>query len=759
MRLLWFAFLGACLAASPAHAQASRYEENVRDLPSTWRVWSVLENQFPWTVTDPMDAAGLETGDLPLFGALGASWTENQYLLNGFDVTDSYIPGRPLLDPPLDALSALHITSSTKPAADGTSGTTVQMESLIAPQDFAGSAQVFVSGDSLQTGHPQSEQMHHLVDAFAHAGGTMGGRIPVVLAAYARDLSKAMDGFPAVIEANHDGILAEAVPYRNGQTRVNVFFSAERLFDSHAGATPFTSPAATLRDSMKTTVFQLRGQSARFDFRFGFVHSSRTSAFQNGSEDSMLELPERMLSGSAPLAVSGTQTRLESSLTARKEYSEHSIRADVQYDWTAIDNRWDGRTQHILVDGVATQTLRWNEPGDWTSRIHEFAVSVQDHWTPLPWLVIPAGLRFVYAKGGPISWTGLEPRLEAQIAVRGQGPRLMGSWSRYGHSLQGRYLDFGNASAPGGGFYDGDTLIRRFGGPYSEIDERLKQPYTDEIVAGLDQQLPGNWSIGARFFRRDDHRMIGIGNTGVPDSTYTPTTVTDPGNDGIEGTPDDATLLLFNRDPATFGKDFLLLANAPDLNNTCKGLRIYIEKSFSGGWDVSASFAALKTAGATSPGNSSWQNDVGFLVNLGTDPNTRILANSTTFFDRGFIGKLTAVRHWSHGLRTGIVARYYDGLPFGRLLFVPGFQQGPFFVRATPRDNFPEGFRTEFNATLDVRLAKDFDRWTAIVDLFNLLNFNRNTWEDDLTGPLFASRVPVMTQAPFAVRLGLQWRF
>jgi hypothetical protein len=96
------------------------------------------------------------------------------------------------------------------------------------------------------------------------------------------------------------------------------------------------------------------------------------------------------------------------------------------------------------------------------------------------------------------------------------------------------------------------------------------------------------------------------------------------------------------------------------------------------------------------------------------------------------------------------------------MLFVNGFNQGPFFVRATPRADFG-AFRTQFNSTLDLRVAETFalrhGKFLWAVDVFNLLNLNRNTLEADLTSATFAQRVPLAIQAPRTVRLGVEWKF
>src|SRR5260370_12859409 len=112
--------------------------------------------------------------------------------------------------------------------------------------------------------------------------------------------------------------------------------------------------------------------------------------------------------------------------------------------------------------------------------------------------------------------------------------------------------------------------------------------------------------------------------------------------------------------------------------------------------------------------------------------------------------------------RLGLVARYYDGLVFGPLLFVNGFEQGPLFVRVTPRGDLG-AFRTQFNSTLVLRVALTSEirhgKISLMRDFFNLLNLNRSTREADLTRPTFSERIPLAIQAPRTARLGLAWEF
>jgi len=406
---------------------------------------------------------------------------------------------------------------------------------------------------------------------------------------------------------------------------------------------------------------------------------------------------------------------------------------------------------------------------------------VQDAWRPWKWLSLPLGLRIDTSTGrangasNAISWTTVQPRLGFVTPFWLPGLVLQGSWSRYGHVLQGRYLDFGSPTALGaqifrwqGGSTDGivgpqelGPLLRVWGGPYSAVDPSISRPYTDEISFGLQENIPNRVTASVRFFRRDDHRLIAVENPGVPPSQYTPVQYTDPGNDGIYGTADDQVLTLYNEKPSALGKDFLVLSN-PGFHASYKGVEALVIARVSNSWEFSASFTAGQTLARTSPGNSPLQNDVGVVASLAIDPNTLVMSQGRTYFDRGYMSKLTGYYAAPHGFYLAAVATYFDGAPFGRLLFVNGFHQGPFFVRATPVGH-PGGFQTQLNATIDLRLARDFhlraSTLSTYIDVFNLMNWSKNTQESALTGPDFLLRVPLSVEPPRTVRLGVAWYF
>jgi len=780
-----------------------------RQLPDARNLWSLLESQEPSTVTNRLDVGGLESGVPALFGALGASWTENTYTLNGFDLTDPYVPGRPLFEPEDDALAEFQVLTGVKPAALAGSGISLVLATREPWGPLHGTTRLFYSGrgtssDNMnarlrQSGFPGPERLNHLVDGSVQLDGHAPWptlRWPFFVALSTQQLSKDLGGFAAPIDVHVYRGLVDFSPLSRGPNRLDLLYAGQHVFNSREGASLGVAPSATTQGNDNFHQVQGRwrrsaGPSRVLVAGFGMAQAIVSSGLQPGlTGASTLDLPLLMETGPAPLASAGLRTRYEGNglYMAMRDgpWGSHSLNAGADWSRSAITNRWDalGGIAQTLVHGAGAEVTRWNTPTQARQHVQNVAFSVQDSWRPARRLSLPLGLRVETSSGqaakgtAGIRWTTLEPRAGLVFALNQRGSFLRASWSRYGHLLQGRYLDFGDPGALGGQVFkwqdaNGDghaqpgefTSLRRvFGGPYSAHDRGLARPFTDEISVGLDQDFGPRFRASARFFRRDDHRLVGLTNLGVPLTDYSAVQVVDPGNDGIPGNADDQVLTLYNRNPAALGRDFLLLTNPPGRRASTKGFEIRLVKPLAKRWEFSASFSAMRTLAATSPGNSVLENDSGFLGPLGADPNTLLFDTSRTYFDRAFIGKATGLYRAPHQFDLSAVVKYYDGLPFGRLLFVDGFNQGPFFVRATPRGH-PGGFQTQFNFTLDTHLAREFklprdgEAVAAYLDVFNALNMSRNTLESDLTGPAFQSRVPLTIESPRVARLGLELRF
>ena len=778
----------------------------IKQLPNGRNIWSLLQGQEPSTVTNRFEIGGTETAVPALFSAFGASWTENQYRLNGLDVTDPYSPGLPLINPDFDALSEFQVITASKPAISQASGESLSLASPSPGGELHGGVAMFVSGSPLQSDNmnarlqnfnfPGPLRLNSLLDGSAQLGGKLpipAAPLPFFVALSTQQVSQSLGGFAAPINTGVNRVLIDFTPWSGRVQRLDLLYSGQHVFNSAQGASPTVAPAATTRGGDNFNQFQARwsrslSSASLLSASFGVVNAILSSDFQNGVQGvSTVDLPLLIFTGPAPLATSGLRTRYQATsilqIMTNGPLGSHSI--SVGFDWSRSDitQRWYemGNAQQVLVNGQGSEFIHWNTPAQSRQYVQDVSEFVWDAWRPWKWLTLPIGLRIDTSTGrangadNGISWTTVQPRLGFVTPFFAPGLVLRGSWSRYGHLLQGRYLDFGNSAALGAQIFrsqdlNGDgvaqppevgPLLRVWGGPYSAVDPHISRPYTDEISFGFQENIADRLSASIRFLRRDDHRLIALENTGVPFSQYTPVQYTDPGNDGIFGTADDQVLTLYNENPSALGHDFLVLTNqAP--HASYKGFEAMVVARLRNAWEFSASFTAGQTLATTSPGNSPLQNDTGVVAALAIDPNTLVMSPGRTYFDRGYMGKITGYYAAPHGFYLAAVATYFDGAPFGRLLFVNGFNQGPFFVRATPVGH-PGGFQTQFNASIDVRLARDFHlprgTLSGYLDVFNLMNWSSNTQESALTGPAFLLRVPLSVEPPRTARFGVMWRF
>ena len=778
----------------------------LEQLPNGRNIWSVLQMQEPSTVTNRFEIAGTQAALPALFAAVGASWTENQYLFNGLDVTDPYVPGLPLINPGIDSLSEFQAVVASKPAVFAGSGENLSLASPEAGDAWHGGVWLFGSGGPLQSDNenarlrqfdfPGPERLNSLLDASAQIGGTLpfaSQAVPFFASLSTQQVAQSLGGFAAPIDSGVNRVLVDFAPWSRSRQRLNLLYSGQHVFNSAQEAMPTVAPSATTRGNDNYNQFQaIWNQSLRpstaISANFGVVNAIVSSAFQTSAAGiSTIGLPLMTLTGPAPLATSGLRTRYEAQGMMQSILygwlGSHSVSFGFDWSRSYMTNRWYamGDAEQVLVNGMASEVIRWNTPAVATQHVQNVAEFVSDAWRPVRWLMLPISLRIDTSTGQAngasqgIRWTTLEPRLGFVVPVSDRGLVLQGSWSRYGHLLQGRYLDFGNPAALGAQVFrwqdtnaDGiaqaqelGPLLRVFGGPYSAIDPHLARPFTDEISFGLQEKIDTRLTAYVRFFRRDDHRRIGLENSGVPFSDYTPVQYPDPGYDGLSGTADDQIFTLYNEKPSALGQDFLLLTN-PNLRASYKGLQAFADVRWWKSLGFAGSLTTGKTRARTSPGNSPFENDTGFVGSLGVNPNTVLMSLGRTYFDRAWVSKASAYYTAPCGFYLAAIATYLDGTPFGRLLFVNGFNQGPFYVRATPTGN-PGGYRTQHNASIDVRLARDFrvQRGTisAYLDVFNLLNWNSNTQEFALTGPAFPLRVPLAVEAPRTIRLGTAWRF
>ena len=113
---------------------------------------------------------------------------------------------------------------------------------------------------------------------------------------------------------------------------------------------------------------------------------------------------------------------------------------------------------------------------------------------------------------------------------------------------------------------DASRLLSTTGGPNRSLDPNLELPYTDEFVAGLDQQIARDTTIRFNYVRKFERNRMKLQNTAIPFSAYNiPVNFTDRGRD-FASAADDRQITLYSLDPSFVGRRADLLTN--DAANT-----------------------------------------------------------------------------------------------------------------------------------------------------------------------------------------------
>jgi hypothetical protein len=427
-----------------------------------------------------------------------------------------------------------------------------------------------------------------------------------------------------------------------------------------------------------------------------------------------------------------------------------------------------------LVDGVPARLWTFHAgTGNDIRHLTTFAVYGNER-VAYRRLTLDAGLRFEVLAGAAdraargIDWTTWLPsaKLRWQIADTA-GLAAIASYRRSAYQLPLNVLAIGDPGAPVAdvALWTGaspGSLIARIGpgtggdATFTQINPRLERPITDELVVAVESR-PIRWlQVQLARVTKHEEPLLDLVDTGVPSSEYTAIQLPDPGFLPFHrfGAPQ---LTVYNRPPASYGRDLYLFTNQADNYSRFWGLQLTVR--------VSADRLTLLAGGslteavgpAAAVGFLPSENDQDVLGNLFVDPNAAIEARGQLFQDRSHVVKLAAVYRFPRDIRLGVAARYQDGQPFARLLIVPNLTQGLTAVRAYANG----GSAFTYTGTLDIRVQKVFttgrSQVAAGVDVYNLPNLGKEVAEYVVSGDMF--RTPTARQPPRTVLAGVRVTF
>lgn len=465
----------------------------------------------------------------------------------------------------------------------------------------------------------------------------------------------------------------------------------------------------------------------------------------------------------------------------------------------------------VYLDSGEPWYVSYYAPYDTKEEMTNIALFFQDNWSISKNLTLNLGLRFEHQMGklppqntaeGPgdfgfigypsytydrsvtsaitgLKWTTLSPRLSLIYDILSDGTTLFkASYSRY---YMANITQWFSAMNPNGflnyaGYCGPDLSVYRptgIGTPTPNIvgwgDHKLKAPYMDEVTIGVERELWEDWSISARYIRKWDRKLIEdvayhqLDMDALMDdgelvwTNWVPVEVVDP-YDGSTQTFYDR-LALYPGEYAT--------VNPPKANRDYDGIEITLNKRYSKGWQLSASYVFQKSRGLIGTDfTDSWGG-----TSLYDNPNRGINRNGRFTLERRNMVKIQGMLKGPWGINLGGYFSYLAGRRWERHIVAHYFglslsQGGTTNIMAEPR-----GSRGAPDLViLDLKVEKAFKfgpvNFRIFADIFNVFNGNKAVILTDGTGIYDISNHPTLVfgemediQDPRIFRLGAKIEF
>jgi hypothetical protein len=767
-------------------------------LPSSASLFTLLDTSVPDVITDLVDTGGITVGNPPRVGAHGSTWTQTIYRLGDADLTDPAGSGKPLLSPGVAEWDRVDVATGIIPIDASAPGMAVQLTPRRPFDAWSRALDFLVSPPGLNADGPSEPpfaiaRLNSWVHGSVVAGGPATDRIGMFTSgAWTRSSSFERQNTIATGATLGSGFVSFSGAARTAdQFRVIGWLQRAGFPLEHHAA--LAQPSASERDwGLHLQAGWERQLNSGAGLRAFANYTARRRA-------PTLEPPgalgatsfvtvERLLDGPIPTLLDpGNGTDRILNLGARYNRPTgggQAIAAGAEFtrSTTSQQAAFAGGVGELL-NGIPARAWVFSDPAaesQWRST--NLSAFVSDTAAVNGRLTLNGGLRFESIRGsaadaaadGGVTWNDFFPRAGLHFALTHFWEiATFAQYGRYGHRLPLNALAYGDPAAPTASVYRWTgtnlsapgalgALIQRTGpgtggnAAFSAVDPGLKRPHMDEMIFGFESRPNRKAFARMAAIARRESPLIGVVNTGVPESVYSIVPVFDTGIDRI-GDQDDQTLLFYNRPTSSFGHDQYLLTNPDDHVATYVGVDFVGEAHAKRLFVIAGGTAGRSEGISASRGFGPLENDAALLGEAFIDPNARVYAQGRVYTERGYTIKTAIAYQFDRDLSFGLVGRYEDGQHFARLVVQEGLNQGPEAVRA-----FRNGrTRFTFSMTVDARLQKGFavggHKITAVFDAYNLFNQHHSIEEAQVTGA--GERQETAVQPPRAIHLGVRIPF
>ena len=481
---------------------------------------------------------------------------------------------------------------------------------------------------------------------------------------------------------------------------------------------------------------------------------------------------------------------------------EHLFKAGVQWGRLYYESQYSVMGDHHLEynNNVPTTVIQFNTPTNPLNLATVTGFFIQDSWSmnrltlnlggrwdkyvgTLPEQGVPAG-RFVGARDLPetevLNHSRGVWRLGAAYDLTGSGrTAVKANYSRYALQVgidrvtNLNPLSNGSRRCPwtdpngDGRFQESEVTVSQCsafgGGVNTAYAPGIRWPYSDEVTAGVETQLPGAVRVGAMFYYRTNRDQFGERNTAVPTSAYTAHTVTipnspggGPGNTNLKPT----TATVYNLPASLASAQQVLRTNEDYLDTEYKGVEFTATKRFTQKWQMQAGFTIGKNTGGlnTATGQSA-TSDL-------NDPNLTVFSNGVIGNDSETALRLSGSYElpWQINVAGSLIAN--NGYPYVTtysLTRAAAATQGITLTRSTQTIILSERGEERYpNVVMaDIRLSRNFRFGTRSIQpelsFFNI--GNADTVVNHTVGIGGNYRVPTEILAPRILRVGFSLNF
>jgi len=368
------------------------------------------------------------------------------------------------------------------------------------------------------------------------------------------------------------------------------------------------------------------------------------------------------------------------------------------------------------------------------------------------------------------TWNVVSPRVGVNLNVAGAGRTIVKAY--FGRLYRGMYLSDFSAAVPSitpkfsvdvlpNGSYANPTVVASNAG--LKIDPGYKDPYTNEFIAQLEQELTGDLGLQVNYVHK-----YGTDYPGWVDTTgqYAQTSYVDNRGTNASGSTVNVYRLLTPPGLSVFEMTNAVGPNGQLLFNRYNGVTMTATKRMSHKWQGTFSLVLSKSEGREPSSiqgpRASQSTTPASFGRFPNGPNDFVNSDGLLIADRPVIAKAQIVYGLPWNLTISGNVQHQTGRPWGRQIRVSGlgFATAP-TIYMEPLDG---SLRVPDLNLIDMRIQKSFPlqgtfRADAYVDLLNLTNADATENVGSRLGTSSSFALPTSYILPRRAMIGLRFRF